>query len=244
MKVHHRKYQTRCYTVPSYEPAPLKTTGVPTNHKTHDNELAAALSSESSMASAQASAQAAEEARGHAQAAASSLVLAKKSIVDEVVKQLQKDPSEPLDLVTLSYVNNMNDNLRFNLIKDRKEAFQKYDVEKTHIQYLFLQGAVTTGGTGSEHTIYLGEPFYWPSKATIVSVSVQHSAGGTSKLRMLSFVEQHTKTELAESDTVPYMMNNLSFRIPARTKVYFSVVTTKAIPTVAVVLGILWHPIE
>lgn len=237
----HRRYQAR-YTVPS---APLKTTGVPTNHKTHDNELAAALSSESSMASAQASAQAAEEARGHAQAAASSLALAKKSIVDEVVKQLQKEqPSEPLDLVTLKYATTMNENLRYSLIKDRKEAFQKYEVEKTHIQYHFLQGSVTSGGSGSEHTINLGEPFYWPSKATIVSVSVQHSAGGTSKLRMLSFVDQHTKTDLAESETVPYMMNNLSFKIPARTKVYFSVVTTKAIPTVTVILGVLWHPID
>ena len=239
----HRRYQAR-YTVPYAEPAPLKTTGVPANHKTHDNDLAAALSSESSMASARASAQAAEEARDHAQAAASSLVLAKKSIVDEVVKQLQKEPSEPLDLVTLKYATTMNDNLRYSLIKDRKEAFQKYEVEKTHIQYLFLQGSVTSGGSGSEHTINLGEPFYWPSKATIVSVSVQHSAGGTSKLRMLSFVDQHAKTELAESETVPYMMNNLSFRIPAKTKVYFSVVTTKAIPTATVILGVLWHPID
>lgn len=211
----------------------------------HANQLASALASEVVMVTAQASAHAAAEASRHAQASASSLATAKRAIVDEVIQSLQKVPESPTDLITLKYAKDLNEVLYNRVSRERKEALSKYEVAKP-IQYIFLQSSTMTGDRQADgvHQLNVGEAFYWPTKATIVSVSVQHSGAGKSTLRMFTYATQNSRVDIAESDTAPYTLNKLRIDIPAETKVWFSVATSKAIPTVTVVLGVVFHPID
>jgi len=162
-----------------------------------------------------------------------------------ILQELKKAPQLATDLVTLKHANDMLEKVYLRITKERRDALASYSVH-TPVQYIFLNQASQRAEKQSDGVFQfnLAETFMWPAKATIVSAHVQHSLAGTSSLRMYSFQSQNARTDVATSETAPYSARGLQIEIPPDTKVWFSVGTSNQIPTVSVVLGVIFHPID
>lgn len=170
----------------------------------------------------------------------------KKSLVDEtksaVLDTLKKDPEHPYDFITLKYATDLNERL-YKKVKDLQTA-SRYSVSAP-IQYIvFNTSQKSERQSDSTHQLNLVETLFWPAKATIVSAHVHHSAAGSSSVRMYSYSPNTTRVEVVTSDTVPYSAKKLDIQIPPETRVWFSLVTSNAIPSATVILGVVFHPID
>jgi hypothetical protein len=171
----------------------------------------------------------------------------RKSIVDDVLKILRKQPEDPLDFITLKYATDINEKLVTKVAKDQKEALAKYQVS-TPVQYVFMQHSAVVGSTprpvDGVYQINICEVFYWPVKATIVSAHVNHSSTGATTLRMYSVLSQNTSSNLATSEQTPYSAANIKVDVPADTKIWFSLVSSVPLVSATLVLGVVFHPID
>jgi hypothetical protein len=173
-----------------------------------------------------------------------------KNTIEEVktliLQELRKPPQTPNDLVTLKHAQEMIERIYLKVAKEQREAISQRTLNAP-IQYIFLnqssQQKAEKQADGS-FQFNLAETFMWPTKATIVSAHVMHSLAGTSSLRMYSFQSQNSRVDIATSETVPYVTRGLKVEVAPDTKVWFSVVTANQIPTVTVVLGLIFQPID